>query len=60
MLRRIDVKVDDVADPSGGSATGCFAAGSPRGDGGELGIVGQLELPYLVRSQAMAAPNAMH
>jgi hypothetical protein len=28
--------------------------------GGELRIVGQLELPYLMRSQPMAAPDAMH
>ena len=60
MLRRVDVEADDVADPSGGSATGCFAVGSPRGNGRELRIVGQLELPHLMRSQAMAAPDAMH
>ena len=28
--------------------------------GGEPGIIGQLELPYLMRSQAMATPDAMH
>ncbi len=60
MLRRIDVEADNVAHPSGGSATGYFAVGSPRGDGGELRIVGQLELPDLMGPQAMTSPDAVH
>ena len=54
------IKANDVAHPSGGSATGCFAVGSPRGDGHEVRVGGQLERFQTMRLQAECAPDALH